>query len=47
MKPKNATRAVIITTGDFSQSAIDFSNTRPIELFGKSELIKLLRSVGG
>ncbi len=47
MKPKNATRAVIITTGDFSQSSIEFSNTRPIELFGKSELIKLLRSVGG
>lgn len=47
MKPKNAIRALIISTGDFSQSAIDFSNTRPIELYGKSELVKLLRTVGG
>jgi tetratricopeptide (TPR) repeat protein len=47
MKPKNATRAIIISTGEFSQAAVDFSNTRPIELYGKSELVKLLRSVGG
>ncbi|HPJ36918.1 MAG TPA: tetratricopeptide repeat protein [Spirochaetota bacterium] len=47
MKPKNAIRALIISTGDFSQSAVDFSNTRPIELYGKSELVKLLRTVGG
>ncbi|HQO02863.1 MAG TPA: tetratricopeptide repeat protein [Spirochaetota bacterium] len=47
MKPKNAIRALIISTGDFSQSAVEFSNTRPIELYGKSELVKLLRTVGG
>ncbi|MCX7678353.1 MAG: tetratricopeptide repeat protein, partial [Spirochaetes bacterium] len=46
MKPKNATRAIIITTGEFSQSAIDFSNTRPIELLGKTDLIRLLKNVG-
>ena len=47
MKAKNATRIVIISTGDFSQAAVDFSNTRPIELLGKTDLVKLLRNVGG
>jgi tetratricopeptide (TPR) repeat protein len=46
MKPKNATRAVIISTGDFNQIAIEFSNTRPIELMSKAELIKNLKSIG-
>ncbi len=46
MKPKNATRAVIISTGEYSQNAIDYSNTRPIELLGKTDLIKLLKNVG-
>lgn len=45
MKPKNANRVIIISTGDYSQSAIDFSNTRPIELIGKSDLVKLLRQI--
>ena len=47
MKPKNATRAIIISTGEYSQQAIEFSNTRPIELMSKTELIKLLKTVGG
>ena len=38
MKAKNATRIIVISTGDFSQSAVDFANTRPIELYGKNEL---------
>ena len=46
MKPKNATRAIIISTGEYSQQAIDFSNTRPIELMSKTDLIKLLKTVG-
>lgn len=46
MKPKNAQRIMVITTGDFSQSAIDYSNTRPIELFSKTKLIELLRRIG-
>lgn len=46
MKPKNATRAVIISTGEYSQTAVEFSNTRPIELMSKNELIKLLKHVG-
>jgi tetratricopeptide (TPR) repeat protein len=44
MKPKNASRIIIIATGDFSQQAIDFANTRPIELLGKVELIQMLRN---
>ncbi len=45
MKSKNAQRVMVITTGDFSQSALDYSNTRPIELYSKTKLIDLLRKV--
>lgn len=45
LKERNATRIVIISTGDYSQTAIDFANTRPIELYSKGELTKLLKSV--
>jgi tetratricopeptide (TPR) repeat protein len=44
MKAKNATRIIVISTGDYAQSAIDFANTRPIELYSKNELINMLRS---
>ncbi len=43
MKAKNATRIIVISAGEFAQSAIDFANTRPIELYGKNELINMLR----
>jgi HJR/Mrr/RecB family endonuclease len=43
MKVKNATRIIVITTGDYAQSAVEFANTRPIELYGKNELINILR----
>ena len=43
MRTRNATRIIIITTGDYSQSAIDFANTRPIELYGKSDLVEMLK----
>jgi tetratricopeptide (TPR) repeat protein len=45
LKPKNAQRAVIVTTGEFSPEAVEFSNTRPIELFDKTRLLTLLRSI--
>ncbi|MGL4368376.1 MAG: tetratricopeptide repeat protein [Spirochaetota bacterium] len=45
IKPKNAQRAVVITTGEFSQAAVDFSNTRPIELYDKTKLLGILRSI--
>ncbi len=43
MRTKNATRTILITSGEFTQSAIEFANTRPIELYGKNELIELLK----
>lgn len=43
MKPRNASRIMIITTGDFSKQAVDFANTRPIELYEKSDLVDLLK----
>ena len=43
LKQKNATRAMIISAGDFSTQAMDFANTRPIEILGKNELINLLK----
>ncbi len=46
MKQKNANRIIIISSGDFSQSAVDFSNTRPIELYGKADIAKLLKATG-
>jgi tetratricopeptide (TPR) repeat protein len=45
MKPRNATRAMIITAGEYSSKAMDFANTRPIDLLGKVELIELLKRV--
>jgi len=45
MKPKNASRAMIITAGEYASKAIDFANTRPIDLLGKTELIELLKKV--
>ncbi len=47
MKKRNATRIIIISAGDFSQTAIEFANTRPIELLGKNELVRLLKSIEG
>lgn len=45
MKPRNAQRIMVITTGEFSQPAIEFANTRPIELIGKTKIIELLKKV--
>ncbi|TAL39121.1 MAG: tetratricopeptide repeat protein, partial [Spirochaetes bacterium] len=46
MKQKNANRIIIISAGDFNQSAVEFANTRPIELLGKSDLVRLLKNIG-
>ncbi|MFC1671360.1 restriction endonuclease [Spirochaetota bacterium] len=43
LKEKNATRAMIISAGDFSSQSLEFANTRPIEILGKNELIGLLK----
>ncbi len=45
MKPRNATRIMVITTGDYSQKAMEFANTRPIETLGKAELVEMLKKI--
>lgn len=45
MRPRNATRILVITTGDVSSKALEFTNTRPIEIKGKAELIELLKRI--
>ncbi len=45
MKSKNVQRIIVITTGEFSGESMSFANTRPIELYGKSQLVELLKKV--
>ena len=45
MKPRNATTILIITTGDVSPKALEFVNTRPVNIKGKSELAELLKKI--
>lgn len=45
MRAKNASRILVITTGDISAKAIEFANTRPIEYKGKSDLVELLKKI--
>lgn len=45
VKTKNATRIVIITAGEFTQTALEFANTRPIDLHGKSKLVEILSKI--
>lgn len=45
MKLRNAQRVVVISTGELSREAVDFANTRPIELYGKAQLIEFLRAI--
>ena len=45
MKIKNANRIIVISTSDFSVSAVDFANTRPIDLFSRQKLVDLLKQI--
>jgi tetratricopeptide (TPR) repeat protein len=45
MRAKNATRILVITTGDITAKAVEFANTRPIEIKGKAELVELLKKI--
>ena len=45
MKPRNATRIMVITTGDYSPKAMEFAQTRPIETLSKAELVEMLKKV--
>lgn len=45
MKRKNANRIIVITTSDFSTAAMEFANTRPIDLYGRNKLVELLKKI--
>jgi tetratricopeptide (TPR) repeat protein len=45
MKLKNATRIMIITTGDYTPKANEFANTRPIDTLNKNDLIDILKKI--
>ncbi len=45
MKLKNATRIMVITTGDYTPKAVEFANTRPIDTLNKNDLIDILKKI--
>jgi tetratricopeptide (TPR) repeat protein len=45
MKKLSVNRGVIFTSSNFSRRAIEYGESRPIELFGKEDLQKLLQTV--
>lgn len=45
MKENNAARIVVISTGDYSQLARDYADTRPVELYTKSDLVNFLKEI--
>jgi tetratricopeptide (TPR) repeat protein len=44
-KSGNITRAAIITSAEFTRSALDYANSRPIELFNKEKLQAMLQGL--
>jgi tetratricopeptide (TPR) repeat protein len=44
-KAQNITRTAIITSSGFSRAALDFANSRPVELFNREKLQELLQGV--
>jgi tetratricopeptide (TPR) repeat protein len=45
MRKINATRSVCITASKFTKNAVEFAQTRPIDLLDKEELTKLLQKI--
>jgi tetratricopeptide (TPR) repeat protein len=45
MKKSNMTRGVIVTSSGFTRSAMEFADSRPVELFNKDQLQNLLDTV--
>jgi hypothetical protein len=45
MKQLNVTRGIILTSSSFSRLALEFAESRPIELIGKEKLLELLKSI--
>jgi tetratricopeptide (TPR) repeat protein len=44
-KKNNIARAVVLTSAEFTRAALDFANSRPVELFNKEKLQNLLQGV--
>jgi HJR/Mrr/RecB family endonuclease len=44
-KEKNITRAVLVTSSEFTRAALDYANSRPVELFNKEKLQGLLGGI--
>mgnify|MGYP000235856335 CR=1 FL=1 len=45
MKQLNVTRGIILTSSSFSRLAMEFAESRPIELMGKEKLLELLKTL--
>ncbi|HOV37896.1 MAG TPA: tetratricopeptide repeat protein [Spirochaetales bacterium] len=45
MKQLNVTRGIVLTSSSFSRLALEFAESRPIELIGKEKLLELLKSI--
>jgi len=45
MKKLNIPRGIIFSSSNFSRKALDFSETRPIDLYGKEHLQEVLKKV--
>lgn len=45
MKKLNMTRAVVVTSSGFTRTALEFADSRPVELFNKDQLQELLSAV--
>jgi len=45
MKQLSVTRGVIVSSSNFSRKAVDFSESRPINLMGKERLQEILKSI--
>jgi tetratricopeptide (TPR) repeat protein len=47
IKNQNMTRGVVVTSSGFSGSALEFANSRPVELYNKEKLQELLHAITG
>jgi tetratricopeptide (TPR) repeat protein len=44
-KARNIPRTAMVTSSGFSRAALEFANSRPIELFGKEKLQEMLKGI--
>ena len=46
MKKQSLTRGIVITSSGFNRPALEFAESRPLELIGKDKLEQMLSSIG-